>query len=170
HRSLSGSPGAAPGQRAPGATRRRRSRGPSWFAHHGEHLRTAAGPPRGRALSRHRLLSLPSSRTKGAIGMRRSIFRTAAVLTICLSGACSIKEAGPAKADSTQAKGSEPTAVTITATDYAFELPAQIPAGVITFKLVSKAKELHHAVVIRLDQGKTVNDMRDALKQPGPPP
>jgi len=102
--------------------------------------------------------------------MRRSICRIAAVLAIGLSGACSNKEAGTVKADSTQAKGAEPTAVTITATDYAFELPAQIPAGVITFKLVSKAKELHHAVVIRLDQGKTVNDMREALKQPGPPP
>jgi len=101
--------------------------------------------------------------------MRRSIFRTAAVLAIGLSGACSNK-GGTAKEDSTQAKGAEPTAVTITATDYAFELPAQIPAGVITFKLVSNAKELHHAVVIRLDQGKTVNDMREALKQAGPPP
>jgi len=102
--------------------------------------------------------------------MRRPIFRTAAVLAIGLSGACSNKEGGTAKEDSTQAKGAEPTAVTITANDYAFELPAQIPAGVITFKLVSNAKELHHAVVIRLDQGKTVNDMREALKQPGPPP
>ena len=46
--------------------------------------------------------------------MRRPIFRTAAVLAIGLSGACSNKEGGTAKEDSTQAKGAEPTAVTIT--------------------------------------------------------
>lgn len=94
------------------------------------------------------------------------------VSAMCVFGACS-REGAATKAES---KASPPAAaggentVTITATDYAFQLPAQIPAGVVTFKLVSRAKELHHAVVVRLDQGKTLDDMRQALKQPGPPP
>jgi hypothetical protein len=102
--------------------------------------------------------------------MRRLIHSSAAVLAMGLSAGCSGGGTGGAKGDSAQTKGASPTAVTITATDYAFELPTQIPAGVVTFKLVSRAKELHHAVVIRLDQGKTVDDMREALKQPGPLP
>lgn len=102
--------------------------------------------------------------------MRGLIHRSAVVLAIALSAGCSGDGSGGAKNNSAQPKGASPTAVTITATDFAFQLPAQIPAGVVSFKLVSRGKELHHAVVIRLDQGKTVSDMRDALKQPGPPP
>lgn len=100
--------------------------------------------------------------------MRGLLPTSAAVLAMGLSAGCSGGDGAGAKPEVKRAK--EPTTVTITATDYAFELPAQVPAGVITFKLVSRAKELHHAVVIRLEQGKTVDDMREALKQPGPPP
>jgi hypothetical protein len=59
---------------------------------------------------------------------------------------------------------------TFTATDYTFSGPAQMPAGPATLRLVNRGKELHHVVVVRLDEGKTLEDLSGALKQPGPPP
>ena len=94
---------------------------------------------------------------------------TAAALAIGILGACAGKKEGTGT-DSKESSSRAPHAVTVTATDYAFAMPAEIPAGTITFRLVSRAKELHHAIVVRLDQGKTVVDLREALKRPGPPP
>jgi hypothetical protein len=63
-----------------------------------------------------------------------------------------------------------PAAVTITATDFKLELPAQIPAGVVSLHLVNHGKELHQAQVIRLEDGKTLDDFAKAMKENGPPP
>src|SRR2546426_6097743 len=64
--------------------------------------------------------------------------------------------------------------VTITATDYAFGMPDTIPAGLTTFRLVNQGKELHHASLVRLRDGKTVADFQTALaaamKSHAPPP
>ncbi|HEU5305605.1 MAG TPA: hypothetical protein VFU40_13225 [Gemmatimonadales bacterium] len=60
--------------------------------------------------------------------------------------------------------------VTVTAADFAFEAPAKIPAGVTRFHLVNHGKELHQAQLIRLEDGKTLDDLGQAMKQPGPPP
>src|SRR5947208_14579076 len=64
--------------------------------------------------------------------------------------------------------------VTITATDYAFGMPDTIPAGLTTFRLVNQGKELHHASLVRLRDGKTVADFQAALaaamKNHTPPP
>lgn len=37
-------------------------------------------------------------------------------------------------------------------------------------RLVNNGKELHHAQMIRIEDGKTMDDMAKALKNPGPPP
>jgi hypothetical protein len=57
-----------------------------------------------------------------------------------------------------------PTVVTITATDYAFAGPDTIPAGLITLRLVNQGKELHHASLVRLGDGKTVADFQAGLE------
>src|SRR5947209_15669206 len=76
--------------------------------------------------------------------------------------------AGPAS----QAVG--PNVVTITATDYAFGVPDTIPAGLTTLCLVNQGKELHHASLVRLGDGKTVADFQAglaaAMKSHTPPP
>lgn len=59
---------------------------------------------------------------------------------------------------------------TFTATEYTFAGPAQIPAGTAAIKLVNQGKEPHHLTLLRIDQGKTFEDVQAALKQPGPPP
>ena len=67
-----------------------------------------------------------------------------------------------------------PNVVTITATDYAFGVPDTIPAGLTTFRLVNQGKELHHASLVRLGDGKTVPDfqagLQAAMKSHTPPP
>jgi uncharacterized cupredoxin-like copper-binding protein len=60
--------------------------------------------------------------------------------------------------------------VTVTATDFKLDLPDTIPAGVVGLHLVNQGKELHHAQVVRLDDGKTLADFQQAMKHEGPPP
>ncbi len=80
----------------------------------------------------------------------------------------------PASGDSTAATPAAapaaPTVVTIHATEYAFTGPQQVPAGWTTFQLINDGAMLHHLAIVRLDSGKTVTDLRQALQHPGPPP
>jgi hypothetical protein len=65
---------------------------------------------------------------------------------------------------------SAPATVTITASEFKLDLPAQIPAGAVTLHLVNHGKELHQAQIIRLEDGKTLADFTKAMKENGPPP
>ncbi len=58
-----------------------------------------------------------------------------------------------------------PASVTIHARDYAFDAPDTIPAGVTTFHLINDGPGLHHALLVRLDSGKTVADLIASLKK-----
>jgi uncharacterized cupredoxin-like copper-binding protein len=49
--------------------------------------------------------------------------------------------------------------LTIVAMDYAFQVPASVPAGLTTVRLVNRGRMLHHVQLNRLEQGKTVSDM-----------
>ena len=57
-----------------------------------------------------------------------------------------------------------PAVVTIHASDFSFDAPAAIPAGVTTFHLVNDGPGLHHALFVRLDNGKTVADLLTSMK------
>ena len=91
--------------------------------------------------------------------------------------ACSVKET-PQTADTSAADSAAVAAapvanvVTIIATDYKFEAPDQVPAGLTTFNLTDNGKELHHATLIKLDSGKTFDDFMAGMKtmKPGTPP
>lgn len=97
-------------------------------------------------------------------------------------GACKVKEAGTDSAlNGDSSKSADPAAasvaaapaanvVKITATEYSFDAPAEIPAGLTTLRLVSNGKELHHASLIKLDDGKTIDDFKKAIEKQGPPP
>jgi hypothetical protein len=60
--------------------------------------------------------------------------------------------------------------VTITARDFAFEMPDTVAAGRTELQLVNKGAELHHAALLRLDAGKTAADLAAAMKGHGPLP
>lgn len=57
----------------------------------------------------------------------------------------------------------DPAVHTIRATDYEFEAPAEVEAGAVTFRFVVDARELHHAVLVGLPEGRTVDDLREAM-------
>lgn len=62
--------------------------------------------------------------------------------------------------------------VTIVAKDYAFAAPDTVEAGTTVFKFSNAGKELHHATLIRFDEGKTLADFVQLMSKPmeGPPP
>jgi plastocyanin len=88
--------------------------------------------------------------------------------------ACQSDRSKPLPASAGQAAAATPAPAanqaTFTATDYRFSGPSEIPAGLTVFRLENHGKELHHLVIARLDQGRTLDSLLAALKQPGPPP
>jgi hypothetical protein len=62
-----------------------------------------------------------------------------------------------------------PNVVTMTAIDYGYQGPDTIPAGMTTFRLVDQGKEPHQIQLIRLNEGKTMQDFT-ALPNNGPTP
>ena len=63
-----------------------------------------------------------------------------------------------------------PQLVHVKAADFKFDMPASVPAGPVNFHLMNEGKELHQAMVVRLDDGKTLKDLAEAMKTEGPPP
>lgn len=62
-----------------------------------------------------------------------------------------------------------PNVVTVTASDYTFDAPAEIPAGLTAIRLVNKGPSLHHIQLMRLEGEKTLEDFLAALKGERPP-
>ncbi|MEA3246640.1 MAG: hypothetical protein U9Q74_10850 [Gemmatimonadota bacterium] len=58
----------------------------------------------------------------------------------------------------------------ITGSDFSFQAPDSIPAGVTHVSFTNKGPGFHHVQFVRLDSGKTLTDLEAALKNPGPPP
>lgn len=87
----------------------------------------------------------------------------------CKSDRPSTDSAG-ASGSSAEAPKAAPATVTVKAKDFAFDAPAQVPAGAVTIQLENHGKELHQAQLIKLEDGKTVQDLAAAMKTHGPPP
>lgn len=94
----------------------------------------------------------------------RALLAAAAAAAVVLTGCTSTAEDEPAGTAPTDAApdttapepepvAAEPATVTITATDYAFDLPAEIDAGLVTFELPNQGGEIHHAQLVRLNEG-----------------
>lgn len=80
--------------------------------------------------------------------------------------------AAPAPAPAAAAAPATANVVNIVASEYKFDAPATIPAGLTTFHLTDTGKEPHQASLIRLDSGKVFADMMSGMKnmKPGAPP
>jgi hypothetical protein len=107
--------------------------------------------------------------------MHRPLSLFAAIAAMSTLAACTAKEsktADSAAVDTSAATAAQPNEVTITATEYTFDAPAEVPAGWTRFRLVDSGKEAHHASLFRLTEGKTFNDAMNVLKamKPGDPP
>ena len=64
----------------------------------------------------------------------------------------------------------KPNVVIVQAHDFALDMPASIPAGVTTFRLLNKGKQEHHMSIVRLDEGKTAAEGLKALMDAGQGP
>lgn len=60
--------------------------------------------------------------------------------------------------------------VRVTGEDFKFDAPDVIPAGLTEFRFLNKGPSFHHMAILKLTGGKTVDDLRAALANPGPPP
>jgi hypothetical protein len=77
----------------------------------------------------------------------------------------------PATAESIATEpAAKPRVVQVTAEDFKFDAPDAIPAGLTEFRFLNKGPSLHHMAILKLSGGKTVEDLRAALANPGPPP
>lgn len=97
----------------------------------------------------------------------RNGIRAAAAVAACMAAAA----CGTAQAEQPHAsKPAPPRVVDVVARDFNFEAPDQVAAGLTTFHLVNRGSTLHHMALIRLDAGKTVQDLFAAVQAGGPPP
>jgi uncharacterized cupredoxin-like copper-binding protein len=79
--------------------------------------------------------------------------------------ACGRAEAAPAKA-----AAAPPRVITVVARDFAFQGPDEVPAGMVTVQLQNRGSNLHHMAIMRLDEGKTLQDLFAAFQAGGAPP
>jgi len=68
------------------------------------------------------------------------------------------------------ASAAKPNVVHVAGEDFKFDAPDIIPAGLTEFKFLNKGPALHHLAIVKLNGGKTIDDLRAALANPGPPP
>ncbi|MEP7066686.1 MAG: hypothetical protein ABI889_11675 [Gemmatimonadota bacterium] len=93
---------------------------------------------------------------------------------VALLAACTTKDASKTASASDSTKQSsvaaKPHQMTVVATDYKFDAPDQVPSGMMTIHLIDNGSELHHVAFIKLNDGKTVADVEQAVKTQGPLP
>jgi hypothetical protein len=65
---------------------------------------------------------------------------------------------------------SAPRTITVTARDFALDLPDTVAGGPVTLRLVNQGKEFHHVWIARLEGGHTVEDVLTALRTRAPFP
>jgi uncharacterized cupredoxin-like copper-binding protein len=88
------------------------------------------------------------------------LFLTLAILLLAvILAAC-----GPAAA-STIAPAANLPQITIKTSDYAFEAPAKVEAGLVSINLINEGQEPHHAQLIRLNEGVTLEQFQGAMQE-----
>ena len=97
--------------------------------------------------------------------MRNTHWTMAAAALVLMQAACTLDGAegesrGPREARA-ETPAPAPNLVTVTARDFAFAAPEVIPSGLTTIRLVNQGTEMHHAQVVRLDEGHTVAELMD---------
>ena len=81
----------------------------------------------------------------------------------CLAAAAAGAQARPASASTRQASaaGSE---LVVVATDYQFDAPDQVDAGLVNIRLFNRGKDLHHVLVIKVDRLDRIAQISDMLR------
>jgi hypothetical protein len=106
--------------------------------------------------------------------MRRC--RACAITLLVLTAGCGREKPAPSTdaantpPDTTASPAAGPQVAAYTATDYAFDGPAETPAGPTRFTLTNQGKEVHHLVVVRIEEGRSFDSLVAALKKSEMPP
>ena len=91
------------------------------------------------------------------------------IALVAVLSACSTREETPG-----QNLAAVPNVVSLTATEYAFEAPDTIPAGWTNFRMANRGQEVHYGHIVRLEPGRTVQELVDAyaaaIRTSGPRP
>src|ERR1043165_6088519 len=58
------------------------------------------------------------------------------------------------------AVAAKPNVVHVTGEDFKFDAPDIIPAGLTEFRFLNKGPSLHHLSILKLNGGKTIDDLR----------
>lgn len=91
-------------------------------------------------------------------------------IALVAASACSNKDKPPRP----KSVISAPNVVSLTATEYSLVAPDTVPAGWTTFRLHNHGTDVHYGHMVRLDPGKTVEDLvaayAEAIRTSGPRP
>lgn len=68
------------------------------------------------------------------------------------------------------ASAAKANVVRVTGEDFKFDAPDVISAGMTQFIFTNKGPALHHVAILKLNDGKTIDDLQAALANPGPMP
>ena len=77
-------------------------------------------------------------------------------------------EASASTAPSAAPSSGAAAALAVTGKEYAFDLPASVPAGVTAITLTNAGKEEHQAQLVKIADGKSMTDLLAALQSPDP--
>lgn len=91
---------------------------------------------------------------------KTSLTRFAPLALAALAAACTTEGAARERTN----------VLTITASEFAFDAPASVPAGPTRVHLVNRGAELHHVQLVRIHEGHTFQELMEASKAGGPPP
>ena len=99
---------------------------------------------------------------------------TQPILRLSMLGAVILIACAPDEAAAPPVAAAPPNVVQLTSTEYAFQAPDTITAGWTTFQLANHGNEVHYGHIVRLDTGRTVQDLVDAyleaIRTSGPRP
>jgi hypothetical protein len=98
--------------------------------------------------------------------------RSRLLVALCLAlpamGAAQVKDSTPKPPPPHRTPSTR--SITVTYSDNAFSAPDVIPAGTSTIVANNQGKELHQGALVRLDSGRTMQDLLAVLKGPAPLP
>jgi hypothetical protein len=95
----------------------------------------------------------------------RSIFLALLATSLCF--VCLYVYAGLPSVQANPATAVSPPVIDVMASDYAFDAPDSIPAGLVTVRLMNHGQEAHHAQLLRLDDDVSFDQFASTLQSEG---
>lgn len=99
--------------------------------------------------------------------MRYTPWTTLAAALVLSNAACTVDRAAAENGQTASQAAAAPNVVEVTATEFAFAAPATVPAGLTTVRLLSQGREMHHAQLVKLEEGHTAEELTQAIAAGG---